>query len=141
MAVRLTNKLIGFDSNVFIYYYNEHPEFGLIAKYILDMLSRKKARAVTSVLTLAEILSIKAEVDELSLMKAHILDTPDLSLEEVSQEIALEAGRIRRIYGFRMPDAVQLATALDARVDMFITNDRQLKSFKEVPVVLLTELK
>jgi predicted nucleic acid-binding protein len=37
------------------------------------------------------------------------------------------------------PDAIQLATALQARADVFLTNDRDLRRVEEVPVLLIDE--
>lgn len=34
----------------------------------------------------------------------------------IDHNLALEAAEIRRGYGFRLPDAIQLATALSAKV-------------------------
>src|SRR5207248_6090877 len=48
---------------------------------------------------------------------------------------------LRRAYGFRIPDAIQLATCLYQKVDLFITNDRRLKTYKEIPIILLSESK
>ena len=51
---------------------------------------------------------------------------PNITIVEVDQTLAREAGRIRRQYKFMLPDSIQLATALDAKVDVFVTNDKKL---------------
>ena len=54
-------------------------------------------------------------------------------------EIGEVAAEVRREYGFRLPDSIQLATALHSKSQAFVTNDRRLKKFKELPAILLSE--
>lgn len=48
----------------------------------------------------------------------------EIRLIEVGYEIAREAARVRAATGMRTPDALILATALVAPVDILVTNDR-----------------
>lgn len=73
-------------------------------------------------------------------LEIEFLSMPSLTLEKVDLETAREAAKIRRKYKFRLADSVQIATALQAKVQTFITNDRRLKPFRELPITLLTEL-
>jgi len=54
--------------------------------------------------------------------------------------IADRAASLRARYRLRTPDAIQIATALQTRVDAFLTNDRDLRRVEEVPVLLIDEL-
>ena len=65
------------------------------------------------------------------------LETPNLKIKNLDSEIAIEAARIRRKYGFQTPDAIELATAVVAKADAFITNDKRLMKFNEIKVKLL----
>ncbi|GAG74921.1 unnamed protein product, partial [marine sediment metagenome] len=38
------------------------------------------------------------------------------------------------------PDAIQIATSLEAKADIFITNDSTLKKISEIKVLLLSEM-
>lgn len=135
-------KAIALDSNVFIYYFNKHPEFGQKAKYIIDSLTANQIKAVTSEVAAIELLShpILFEKDALDMDK-QFLDIPNLKIMGIDHSLALEAAKIRREYGFRLPDAIQLATALCAKAKAFITNDDKLKKFKEIKIILLSEIK
>lgn len=135
--VTIKDKLIGLDTNIFIYYFEEDSEFGLQARAIFENLSGKKSRGVTSIITLTELLSLPASEKELEALKMHFLETPNLIICDVNQTIGIDAARIRRKYSFRIPDSIQLATCLYQNADIFITNDERLKSFKEIPIVLL----
>lgn len=134
-------KLVGIDSNIFIYYFEENPQFAKASKKIFDGLSVEIIRGVTSVLTLAEVLSKKGLPDNIARnLEESFFEIPNLSILEVNRSIAKDAAKIRRKYGFRIPDAIQLATAVTAHTQVFITNDARLKKFKEIKVILLKEL-
>ncbi len=135
--VTIKNKLLGLDTNIFIYYFQENEEFGLQVKSLFKLLAEKKTKAVTSIITLTELLSLSAADRDIETLTAHFLETPNLLLGDVNQTIGIDAARIRRIYRYRIPDAIQLATALFYKADLFISNDQRLKSFKELPIILL----
>mgnify|MGYP001592427599 FL=1 len=130
---------VGLDSNIFSYQFHQHPVFGPISKQIFDLLSTDKLKAVTSFITLTEILSVKASPAKIKELEKLFLDTPNLNTFEVNQEIAVNAAKIRRKYGFRLPDAIQLATAKLNKAKAFISNDERLKRFKELNVILINE--
>lgn len=132
--------LIGLDSNIFSYQFHKHPVFGPPAKEIFDALSLNKSQAITSIITLTEILSVKILHNKLKDLEIQFFDTPNLLILDVNHKIALEAAKIRRDYGFRLPDAIQLATAIQAKAKVFITNDERLRKLKELKVILLKEL-
>ena len=47
------------------------------------------------------------------------------------------ATEIRARYGFKTPDAIHLACATITNCDLFLTNDKQLRQFNEVPVEVI----
>lgn len=42
---------------------------------------------------------------------------------------------------FKGMDALQIATAITSRCDLFFTNDKQLRQVKEIPSITVDELK
>ena len=56
---------------------------------------------------------------------------------EVTSAIIERATELRAKYGFRSPDAIHLATAIDGHADVFITGDASLVRCTEVAVDLL----
>ena len=139
--VKIQNKLILIDTNLFIYYFQGHAVFGEYAKKVFELIVSNKAYAVGSIITLTEILSFPIDSKELNKIRDNILELPNFYLQDVNQTIALEAARIGREYMFRTPDAIHLATGLFSKVDMFITNNNQLiKKFNEFEVVALTSI-
>ena len=134
-------KVVGIDTNIFIYYFEQNPQFGLDAKEIIDDLSASRLEGVTSILAVVETLSKKDLPKDIAKdLEESILEIPNLSILDVDRKIGVLAADIRREYGFRLPDSIQLATAVISKAGSFITNDTRLKKFKELKVVLLDEL-
>ena len=61
-------------------------------------------------------------------------------LSVITSEIARIAADIRARYRLQLPDAFQIATALDAGCQAFLTNDAQLKRIAELKMLLVSEL-
>lgn len=132
-------KLAGLDSNIFIYQFEDHPEFSQSTNIIFEKLARNKLKATTSIISLIEALSYPSPVE----VRTNIQESfkiPNLTVFEINQSIALETARLRREYGFRLGDAIQLATAKISKAQAFITNDDKLKHFKELRIILLKNL-
>src|SRR5262249_38911915 len=82
---------------------------------------------LTSTLTLGEVLVKPSEAGNTGLMVAYeeaIAGTA--MLLPFSRDAARMYAEIRRDRSIRPPDAIQLACAAQARVDLFITNDDRL---------------
>jgi predicted nucleic acid-binding protein len=56
---------------------------------------------------------------------------------EVSATIVETATELRSRYGFRSPDSIHLATAIEARADVFLTGDALLARCAEIRVSVL----
>lgn len=133
-------KKVALDTNIFIYYYHQYPEFIAFADKVFTLLVENKLKAVTSLITLTELLSLQAPDDKIKDLEDSFLSTPNLSIIPFDQKIAEDAARIRRVYGFRLPDAIQLASALEAQAQAFITNDQNLQKFKKIKVLLISQI-
>lgn len=133
-------KRVSLDSNIFIYNLEENVEFLKFTNIIFERLLSDKLKATTSIISLTEILSFPGAADkEEDLIQEFIL-IPNLEIIDVNSEIAIEAARIRRDYKFRLPDAVQLATAKIGKAQAFITNDDRLGKFKELRIIMLKKI-
>jgi predicted nucleic acid-binding protein len=58
----------------------------------------------------------------------------------MNEEIAELAGLLRGKYNLSAPDCIHLATAIDARSEFFISNDKSLKRIKEIKVATIEEI-
>lgn len=135
---------VALDTMVFIYHFEEHPRFSLITEKIFEKIEKGEIRAVTSYITLLEILvkpyrgrDLKAASDYKNLL----LTFPNLQFIPVDLEIADIAASLRAEYSVKTPDAIQLATAMSYGTDSYITNDEALKKIKRVNVRVLKDMK
>lgn len=63
-----------------------------------------------------------------------------LSLIEISADVLDRATELRARYGLRTPDAIHVATAIEARADIFLTGDTSLRRVSDIPVEVLDPL-
>lgn len=131
--------VIAFDTNIFVYYFEQNRRFGQAARRAISLLTKDKVRGVTSVISLIELLSLPQSKAAVANLKDLYSQIARLTTVDVNEDIGLGAARIRREYRYRTPDAIQLATALIFKADIFFTNDRRLKSFKEVKIRLISK--
>jgi predicted nucleic acid-binding protein len=54
-------------------------------------------------------------------------------------KLAEAAALIRARHGFRLPDALQIAAAIDGDTTLFITNDARLKKLDTIEVLVLSD--
>jgi len=124
---------IFWDTNLFIYLIEE---FGNLSERVISLRKRMIERGdelYTSALTLGEILIKPLEMGDEALARRY---ESALMSGAVIIPFDVEPARlyaaIRKDRTIRPPDAIQLACASHARVDLFITNDERL-STKSIP--------
>lgn len=135
------NSLVALDTNIFVYQFEKHPRFGPRTNAIFKLLASGQLKAITNIISLIELLSISAPEEKIDGLQDLYQRTPNLETVDVSWVVVRETAKIRREYGFRLPDSIQLSTAMSSKADIFITNDKRLKKFKGIKVTLLTEFK
>ena len=99
---------------------------------------------ITSAVTVTEYLTYPYQQNNLKLVNSFyaFIDGMDIEIKSIDEAIAEKAARIRAEYKFfKTMDALQLATACLSGCDFFLTNDKQLKQFKEIKCITVDELK
>jgi len=131
------------DTAPIIYFIEAHPQFGPLAREIVDSFRSGKLIALSSVITLVEVLPkpVESGNDELTKKFSEFLKTgKNIKLLEISADIAELAGNLRGQYpSLKAMDAIQIAVSIDAGADAFITNDIKLKQIKDLKVIVLKE--
>jgi predicted nucleic acid-binding protein len=140
VKIKSKYKSVAVDTNILIYYYQKHPTFGPIVRDFFINLEENRQFVFTSSITITEIFSYPLEDKLLTDTKKQLLSGVFIKIIAVDNDIALEAARIRREYKFQLADAIQLATVVVNKTQVFITNDQRLKSFKELKVITLSEI-
>lgn len=122
---------IFWDTNLFIYMLESRgPDYELVANLRRSMLSRGD-QLFTSTLTIGEILVKPVERHDEELARKYV---DAITKSSITVDFDLQAAKIyaglRGNRSLRPPDAIQLACAAAARVDLFITNDSRLHSMQ-----------
>jgi predicted nucleic acid-binding protein len=98
--------------------------------------------AVTSPVTLAECIThpLKQNLPDLAQRFSDvILRGKHTRFVELGSTIALSAAQLRAQHTLTLTDALQLATAISAGCDAFLTNDVRLKRVNEIRVIVIAE--
>jgi uncharacterized protein len=117
------------DTNLFIYLLeSEGPHFELVTDLRRAMLSRGD-QLLTSTLTLGEVLvkPLERHDEELARKYINAITMASITIDFDVRAATIYAG-LRGNRSLRPPDAIQLACAAAAGVDLFITNDARLHS-------------
>lgn len=113
------------DSNIFIYAIEDEGKLGEESRKILH----KNTSFVTSVITINEVLTgvyRKKNEDKIPLYLEYISGRGRITIWDINKEIAILAAEIRAIYKLKAPDSIQIATALKAQANLFVTADRRI---------------
>jgi|SRR5579875_1675587 len=138
----LRGQLVGLDTTPLIYFIEKYPVYVDFIRPFFNLVARGDIRIVTSTTTLLEVLVHPIRYSDVDLMQKYreILLNSEISLIDLSWEIAEEAARLRAVHGLRTPDAIQLATAIYCRAPFFLTNDKRLSAVKEIKVLVIDNL-
>jgi len=139
----LDGEIVGLDTPPLIYFIEEHPRYLPVVSPFFQALDRGDFRAVTSTITLLEVLVHPLRTGQTSLCSRYrdiLTRARNLSLVDVSVPIAERAAELRASTGLRTPDAVQVAAALTHGARFFLTNDGRLPTIAGLKVLVLDDL-
>jgi uncharacterized protein len=133
---------IFWDTNLFIYLFEEYGELSTRVHSLRRKMLERGDQLITSTLTLGELLVKPAEMGAFDLCKRYEEALANSAiLIPFDIKAASLYSRLRSNRSVRAPDAIQLACAGAARVDLFITNDERLPSVRVDGIQFLTSLK
>ena len=139
----LSGNLIGLDTSILIYYIAGDSGYATIIAPLFDEIASGNLIGVTSTVSLVEALVHPLrnnDVEMVRLTKEMLLESDNVLTFELTAEIAERAAMLRAQHNLRTPDAIQLATALYAGAQTFVTNYRRLRSIDGLKVVVLQDL-
>ncbi len=111
------------DSAPLIYVLDEHPQFATQFVGLFEAAEAGDLQLAISTITLAEVLAGPYKAGQTLLAKRYERALLQYIVIPVSASIAVLAAQLRSRYRLKLPDAMQLATALDAGSSAFVTHD------------------
>ncbi len=134
---------IGLATNLFLYLLEDHPRYGSWCASLFDLIERGHNPAVTSTITLLELLvqPYRDQKEELAQKIFALASTyPKIEWVPVTMSLADRAADLRARYRLGTPDAIQLATAITRKATRFYGNDRGLRRVKEIECLIIDDL-
>ena len=110
---------------------------------LFKLIQEGQLRAVTSELTLAEVLVkplADGKTEICTAYTAAVQDSASLEVMPVTREVLVEAAGIRAKAGVRLPDAIHIATAVLSGCRSFLTNDKSIMEIPNMKVIYLSDV-
>ncbi len=120
--------LVFLDANILIYLVEDHPEHAPVVGRLLRGMIARGDRICTSSLVAGEIIAGARIHGNMALEEQYrgLLATPGWTLLPFTDDTVSHFVEIRAMSGVKAPDAIHLACAAQAGVDVFLTHDRKL---------------
>lgn len=117
------------DSNLFIYLHEGHPTFGPRVQRIYEELIARNDALCTSVFTVGEVLTLPLRMKDDAAVAAisESMLSGEIELLPFTLAMAQRYGKIRAASSLKAADALHLATAIESKASLFVTNDHQLQ--------------
>ena len=130
------------DSNIFIYAVETISPYSEALAPFFGALQDGTVEAVTSELTLAEVLVKPFRTGNIRQQQVYaraIRTHGGLTVIPVTREILLEAAHLRGIARFKLPDTIHIATARMCGCTALLSNDTALADAPEIDLILPIE--
>jgi len=120
---------IYWDSMLFIYWIEDHPIYADTVERIANKMRQRGDVLYTSVFTLGEVLvgPLKQGRTDVEKKVRGLFQDPVVTLVPMTVDTAYQYASIRAGKKVSPADAIHLASAAEAEVDLFLTNDHRLQ--------------
>lgn len=133
-------RIVGVDTMVFIYLLEGNKAYLPLVRKLFERMEKGNLKVVSSCISYLETFSSPLlDLKRLDLYRRFFLTSKNLLLKEIDQPTADWAAMIRRNYQLRTPDAIQIASAIISKADLFISNDQSCKKVKEIKTLVLKD--
>lgn len=129
------------DACSIIYLIESQQQQGQATRLLLDKALQNKTQLIVSRLSFLEcrVLPLKENNTELLTRYNRFFQLPSIRIIELTADVVNLATDLRANYSqsLRTPDALQVACALSAHADQFLTGDKKLSVIEELEIVLV----
>lgn len=116
--------LVVVDTAPIIYLLEDHPRFLPLFIGLFEGEAAGELQIAVSTITLAEVLTGPLRAGQDALARRYETALSRYVVVAVDSAIAVSAARLRARYALKLPDAIQLATALELGASALVTHDR-----------------
>ncbi|MGH9414516.1 MAG: type II toxin-antitoxin system VapC family toxin [Terriglobales bacterium] len=120
---------IYWDTMLFIHLLEDKGPLGARAGVIQEAMQERGDQLCTSVFTLGELLvqPIRLGLVQTATRIREVMRSPEVEVVPFSEDVAEQFALIRAQFTISAADAIHVATAARARVNLFLTNDQRLR--------------
>jgi predicted nucleic acid-binding protein len=125
------------DTNPIIYVLEGNP-LGAPFRSIFEAVDKGRIRALVTPITVAEVVTgpLKSNRDALAeRYRRTITQNPGWQIRDIDADIAVLAARLRLRHALKLPDAFQLAVALEEGCSALVTHDRDFGTVSDILVL------
>lgn len=126
------------DTAPWIYLLEDHAEFASRFVGLFEAAERGQIQLALSTVTLAEVLTGPFKAGQTALAKRYETALGAYQVVPLSAAVASLAAQLRVQYRLKLPDAVQLASALQIGASALVTHDRDFSAVQGLPVLMGT---
>src|SRR2546429_6387994 len=141
-ALRGVSRL-AFDTAPIIYFVEANPTYDELVSNIFNRVAAGELEGWTSVISLSEVLvqPLASERDDLrQLYRELLLNSSNFHTISINAAVAESAARMRANYGLRLPDAIQIALAVETGCEALLCNDHSMRRVTGLRVLVLDDL-
>lgn len=133
---------VALDTSIFVYFMEEHPLYLPLVDPLFEAIDAGRIEAVTSSLTLLEVLVIPFRFANATLIEQYetlLTRSEGLRLIDLDRDFLRSVAQIRAVTRAKTPDAIQLAAAVAAGCRVFLTNDNRIPALLGLRRLLLED--
>ena len=123
------------DTAPFIYVLESHPQWADQFVGLFEAAAKGNLTIALSTITLAEVLTGPFKAGQTALAKRYEKALSQYKVIPVSPAIAALAAQLRARYRLKLPDAIQLASALDIGAAALVTHDRDFSQVSGIEIL------
>lgn len=132
------------DTAPVIYAVEGNPKYLAIVRIAFEAIDNGFLKGICSPITLAECLVHPCRFEDVDLQQIYIellLNNENITCKYIDREfLAIKAAQMRAKYNLQLPDAFQVAAALAAGCEAFLTNDVAFRRVTEIRAIVLDDL-
>ena len=124
------------DSAPLIYHLENSAQFAHRFAGLFEAAAAGRVSIAITTITLAEVLTGPYRHGRDALAKQMAAALIEHEIHPLSATIAIEAARLRQRYRLRLPEAIQLATALEINAFALVSHDRDFSSVQDIRILM-----
>jgi predicted nucleic acid-binding protein len=135
VAMLPAGALLLVDSAPIIYTLEAHERYAARFAPLFERHAAGELQLAVTTITIAEVLAGPLKAGEEALARRYRAVLEAWQVVELSIDVAESAARLRGQYGLKLPDAIQLASALAINADALVTHDRDFAKVRGLQVL------